>query len=181
MAEPKGFLIADRERVEAILDELARQLHARLGHDFALVGIRRRGVPLAEALRDRLEELRGADVFFGEIELKRYAEDLTLLHEKPKLGGKEIPFEIEGATVVLMDDVEYTGRTLLTAANVLLAAGAAEVHGAMLASRGDNEVPAYAAFTGLRLDVGDANVIEVHVPPYEDDLAIWILHREDVD
>lgn len=181
MAERKGFLIADAERVSVVLDDLARRLHARLGDDFALVGIRRRGVPLAEALQERLERLRGADVDLGEIELKRYADDLALLHDKPKLGGQEIPFELEGATVVLVDDVEYTGRTLLTAANVLLAAGAAEVHGAMLASRGETEVPAYAAFTGLRLDVGDANVIEVHAPPYEDDLAICILHREEVE
>lgn len=174
------FVIADARRVEAVLDRLARQLTADLGSSFTLVGIRRRGVPLAEMVLEALEDTAADEVEFGELTLKRYADDLSLLHEEPRMDEPELPFEANERTIVLVDDVVYTGRTLLKAAAYLLSAGARRVVTAALCDRRRREAPLAASFVGLRLDVSRENVVDVHVPPYEDDLSIVVTTRERV-
>ena len=181
MAETKGFLIADAARVSSLLDAMARRIHAELGPEARVVGILRRGAPLARELGDRLSVLRDEDVEVGTLELKRYADDLTLIHEQPELKASDLPFDPEGAVVILVDDVAYSGRTFLKAVQHLAAAGASAIHLCALCSRGDNEVPVSTRFVGLQVDVGEGNVVEVHAPPYEDEWAVWLFHQEDVD
>lgn len=180
MTESPGFLIADADRIESILDGLARRIHAELDPAVRLVGILRRGEPVARELADRLAVLRGREVEVGTVRLKRYADDLTLLHEEPELGEEELPFPVEGAHVLLVDDVVYSGRTFLQAVGHLTAAGARVVHLAVLCARGDNEVPVHTGFVGLEMDVGEGNVVEVHAPPYEDHWGIHLFHQEDL-
>lgn len=170
------FLVADRLRVDATLDAMAARLHARLGSEVALVGIRRRGVPLAEELGRRMTRVSGSSPEFGEIELSRYADDLSLLHDRPLAGQVELR-GIENGTVVLVDDVLYTGRTLIRAIEVLLGHGARRVAIAVLCSRGSTEVPIDAEFVGMRFDLGDRDLIEVHIPPYEPELRVVLRHR----
>lgn len=132
-------------------------------------------MPLADRLADRLGSTPvGAGV--QEVALKRYADDLTLLHERPEL-EEEPELEVDGRSVVVVDDVLYTGRTLFRASQIAVAAGAERVRTAVLCSRGPNEVPVAAAVTGLRLDVGAEGVVEVHVPPYEDDTGVHLVRR----
>lgn len=161
---------------------MAAGVQGELGREVALVGIRRRGVPLAEALADRLEERLGAAPPVGELTLKRYADDLSVLHDEPRLEEEEpLPFDPAGRTLLVVDDVLYSGRTLLRATTHLVSAGAERVVAAVVCARGPNEVPLTAAFVGFRLDVGEANVVEVHVPPYEEDLAVWVMPREEIE
>lgn len=177
MTDSERFRVADADRVRRLLDGMARRVAARTGDRLELVGVRRRGVPLSERLAARLEE-RGVDAGLQEVVLKRYADDLTLLHEQPEL--KEDPdLEVEGRDVLVVDDVLYTGRTLFLAAQIASAAGARRVRAAVLCTRGGNEVPVDAAFAALRLDVGPANVVEVHVPPYEDELGVELASQPD--
>lgn len=93
MTEPSGFRVADAGRVARVLDRLARRIHAELGAGIHIVGILRRGEPLARELGRRLGELRGEDVEVGTLRLKRYADDLTVLHEEPEL--EPPPYEEE--------------------------------------------------------------------------------------
>lgn len=177
MTDRDRFRVADGDRVRRLLDGMARRVSARSDGRLELVGVRRRGVPLAERLAERLEE-RGGDAGVQEVVLKRYADDLTLLHDQPEL--KEDPeLEVEGRDVLVVDDVLYTGRTLFLAAQIASAAGASRIRAAVLCTRGGNAVPVDAAFTALRLDVGRENVVEVHVPPYEDDLGIELARQPD--
>lgn len=176
-----GFLIADEAQIDEVLGLLARRIHAELASDVGVIGILRRGAPLAEALGERLAALRGKDVEVGTLRLKRYADDLTVLHDRPRLEEADLPFEVRGARLVLVDDVIYSGRTLLEAVAHVHAAGAASIHVAALCSRGANEIPVHADFVGLRVDVGEGNIVEVHVPPYEDEWAVWLVHREDIE
>lgn len=177
MTDRERFRVADAERVRRLLDGIARRVAARSDGRLELLGVRRRGVPLAERLADRLEET-GIDSPVQEVVLKRYADDLTLLHEQPEL--KEDPdLDVEGRDVLVVDDVLYTGRTLFLAAQIASAAGASRVRAAALCTRGGNEVPVDAAFTALRLDVGPENVVEVHVPPCEDELGIELARKPD--
>lgn len=173
-----SFRVADRAGVEAVLDGMAAGIHARLGEEpYALLGVLRRGAPLAGRLADRIAARAGGRPPVGEIRLERYADDLTVLHERTRLEEPDLPFEVEGATVVVVDDVLYTGRTLLRAADWLASRGAGRIACAVLCSRGPNEMPVAAEFVGLRLDVGEPNVIEVRIPPYEDEPGIVIRRR----
>lgn len=177
MTGAERFRVADADRVRRLLDGMARRVAAGSDGRLELLGVRRRGVPLAERLAARLGE-EGVEAGLQEVVLKRYADDLTLLHEQPEL--KEDPdLEVEGRDVLVVDDVLYTGRTLFLAAQIASAAGASRVRAAVLCTRGANEVPVEAAVSGLRLDMGEGNVVEVHVPPYEDDLEIEVARRPD--
>lgn len=172
-----GLRVADGARVEALLDRMAARLHATLDEPPALVGIRRRGAPLAERLAGRLEDISEMPVARGEIELKRYADDLSVLHETPERSGEDLPSDLGSYAVVLVDDVLYTGRTLLAAAALLTEAGAGRIHAAVLCSRDRNDMPVFADPVGMQLDVDPSFLIEVRIPPYEDELAVDVRRR----
>lgn len=176
MTVEKSFRIAGPGRMERVLDRMARRIAALDGDEPRLLGVRRRGVPLAERLADRLAEESGRHVPVQEVVLKRYADDLTLLHERPAL-EEEPDLDVEGEGVLIVDDVLYTGRTLFRAAQIAVGAGAERVQAAVVCSRGPNEVPVTAAVTGLQLDVGESGVVEVHVPPYEEELGVQVVGR----
>ncbi|MFW6010821.1 MAG: phosphoribosyltransferase family protein [Gemmatimonadota bacterium] len=170
--ERRRFQLAGPERVESVLDWIARQIAAVDEDDRKIVGVRRRGVPLAERLAERLRH----DGSVQELALKRYADDLTLLHDRPAL-EEDPELDLDGRSVLLVDDVLYTGRTLFRAAQIATTEGARRVRTAVLCSRGPNEVPVTADVTGLRLDVGKEHAVEVHTPPYEDKLGVYIVQR----
>jgi pyrimidine operon attenuation protein/uracil phosphoribosyltransferase len=173
----EGFLVADKDRFERTVHRLADRVYARLDDPPVIIGIRRRGVPLAEAMAVYLEKRHDWPLTVGEITLKRYRDDLTILHQRPKLAEDSLTVDVEEASVLLVDDVLYTGRTLLRAAEFLLEAGAGEVNAAVLSARDRPEVPVAATFIGLRLDVGPGNAIEVEIPPYEDRSGIRLMHQ----
>ncbi|MDX1647973.1 MAG: phosphoribosyltransferase family protein [Longimicrobiales bacterium] len=180
MDETHGFLIADAGRIASVLDRLARRVHATLGSELRLIGIQRRGDPLARRLAERLSVLAGTETEMGTLKLKRYADDLTVLNEDPQLSEAELPFPVDGADLLVVDDVLYSGRTFLKAVGHLEAAGAGSIHLCALCSRGENDVPMRADFVGLQLDVGEGNVVEVHAPPYEEAWGVRLVHREDL-
>jgi len=174
--DPDSFLLADRDRLERVLDAMARRIVALGEEELELVGVRRRGVPLAERLARRLGDAWARDVPVQEVVLKRYADDLTLIHERPEL-EEEPDLAVEGKSVLVVDDVLYTGRTLFLAAQIAVAAGADRVRTAVLCSRGSNDVPVTAAVTGLQLDVGEGAVVEVHLPPYEEEPGVHLVRQ----
>lgn len=178
MTAGESFRVADPARFDRLLDGMARRIAALDEDDLQLLGVRRRGVPLAELLAERLGDGQRRQVPVQEVALKRYADDLTLLHDRPEL-QEEPDLDVEGKSVLVVDDVLYTGRTLFRAARIAVAAGADRVRAAVLCSRGENEVPVTAAVTGLQLDVGGSGVVEVHVPPYEKEPGIHLVRGPD--
>jgi len=169
--------LVDRRGVETLLDDLAQVMAPRLEADTALVGLLRRGVPLARMLAERLERINGKAPEVAELKLKRYGDDLTLLHDRPALDEDTLTIDVSDRHVILVDDVLYTGETAFRAAGFLRAAGARWLQIAVLCARDRQLMPVRAEFIGRRIDVGDGWVIECSVPPYEAEPGIAIKHH----
>lgn len=173
MADPGPYPIAGSAELDAILDDLARRV-AAAGRPALLLGIRRRGVPLARELAARLGG-SGEPPPVLEIGLARYADDLTPIHPETALTHEPEGSALKGAAVLVVDDVLYTGRTLLAASAWAVARGAARVQAAVVCARDSREVPLEAAFVGRRLEVGAGTAIEVRIPPFEAERAIVLV------
>lgn len=176
--ENRTLQLVDAAGVEALLDRLAADLAPDMEPETALIGIRRRGVPLARMLAERLEKSGRKRPEVGELALKRYGDDLTLLHERPKLDEDTLEIEVEDRHLILVDDVLYTGESIFRAAGFLRAAGATHLQIAVLCARDRQSMPVRADFVGRRIDVGEGWVIECAVPPYESELGITIAHQD---
>lgn len=173
----EDFVVADAARIDRILDRMARELAARIDETWALVGIRRRGVPLAERIAERLPTFQETAPETAELELKRYSDDLEVLHLRPTMDAERFDLDVEGRSIVLVDDVLYTGRTLFRAAGYLADRGADAVVPVVLCRRGHPELPVLTAVEGVHIDLGPDRLIDVHLPPYEPDPAIVLRER----
>ncbi len=182
MAEPvaRQTPIYDRAQLERVLDGMAAALAARLpgAEPVTLVGVRRRGAPLADALLRRLQQrLPQADIARLDLLIKRYADDLTLLHPETRLSEtpEQAALELAGRTVVVVDDVLYQGHSLNKAVQYLLAKGAGRILSAVLVDRVCATLPIHADVAGLRLQVAPGQIVECHVPPFEPSLQLVLV------
>ena len=116
----------------------------------ALVGIQRRGVPLARRIVDAIAENEGgAAIPVGALDITFYRDDLSLVAQQPVVKGTDLPFDLNGSTVVLVDDVLYTGRTIRAAMDALVDFGRPQaIRLAVLVDRGHRELPIRADFVG---------------------------------
>ncbi|HEX2704000.1 MAG TPA: bifunctional pyr operon transcriptional regulator/uracil phosphoribosyltransferase PyrR [Solirubrobacteraceae bacterium] len=130
----------------------------------AIVGIHRRGVHLAQRLQPQLSELVAGDVPLGSLDIAFYRDDLGLRAEAPVVGGTQLDFAIDGATVVIVDDVLFTGRTVRAAIDALLEYGRpARVQLAVLIDRGHRELPIRPDYVGKNLPTARGERVNVRV------------------
>jgi pyrimidine operon attenuation protein / uracil phosphoribosyltransferase len=128
----------------------------------AFIGIRRRGVPLAQRLSKKIGTLETRNVPVGILDINLYRDDLSTVDIKPVVSSTEIPFSVEGKDIILMDDVLYTGRTIRAALDALFDHGRpARVQLLVLIDRGHRELPIEARFVGRTVQTTDAEIIEV--------------------
>ena len=128
----------------------------------AFVGIKRRGVPLAERLAAKIESLEKRKVPVGVLDINLYRDDLSTVSERPVVNAKQIDFPIVGKDVVLMDDVLYTGRTIRAALDALFDHGRpARVQLLVLIDRGHRELPIEARYVGRMVQTSPNEIIEV--------------------
>jgi len=170
--------IIDADGVEALLDDLAARIGPNVSPSTALVGILRRGKPLAEMLAERLGKDHDLHPEVGELELKRYSDSLELLHDRPHIDHDVLDIEIKDRHLILIDDVLYTGETMFRAACSLRAAGATHIQTAFLCARPGLKMPLHADFVGARFDIRPDWVIHCAIPPYEDHLGIVLAHQD---
>jgi pyrimidine operon attenuation protein/uracil phosphoribosyltransferase len=174
MASPDGrqTTIYDTAALQRVLDAMAQNLAIRL-HGAArvsLVGVRRRGAPLSDWLLERLQTLLpGADIERLDLAIKRYADDLTLLHPQTQLTEQpgQAGIDLSGRVVVVVDDVLYQGFSLLKAVQYLLGKGGRTIISVVLVDRVCATLPIHADVAGLRLQVAPDHIVECHVPPFE--------------
>jgi pyrimidine operon attenuation protein / uracil phosphoribosyltransferase len=143
-----------------------------------LIGIRRRGVPLAERIQKRIEEFEGVKLPLGILDITLYRDDLSTIGVQPVVHQTEVPFEIEGKTVILIDDVLYTGRTARAALDATMDLGRAEkIQLAVLVDRGHRELPIRADYVGKNLPTSRREIVSVCLQEIDDVEEVLLLER----
>ncbi len=142
--------------------------------DLLLVGIRTRGGPLAERLAELLSEIEGTEIPIGIVDIGMYRDDIDT-RPRIELGPTELPGDIDGKTIVLVDDVLYTGRTIRAALDALADIGRAEiVQLAVVVDRGHRELPIRADFVGKNLPTSRTEHVTVKVAEIDGEDGVWI-------
>ncbi|NLT95205.1 MAG: bifunctional pyr operon transcriptional regulator/uracil phosphoribosyltransferase PyrR [Clostridia bacterium] len=127
-----------------------------------LVGIRRRGVPLAQRLAQKIQDIEGHEVKVGKLDITLYRDDLTTIGDQPVIHGTEIPFNIVGKKIVLVDDVLYTGRTVRAALDAIIDLGRPlSIQLAVLIDRGHRELPIRADYVGKNIPTSRKEIVLV--------------------
>jgi pyrimidine operon attenuation protein / uracil phosphoribosyltransferase len=163
--------LSDEAGVAALVEKLARDIQSglKVGRPFLLIGIRSRGVPLAERIAARIAAQTGLAAPVGALDITLYRDDFGKADRWPVLKGTEIPFPVEGAEVVLIDDVLYTGRTVRAAMNCVCDLGRpAAVRLAVLVDRGGRELPIQADYAGLVVEVKSRQRVAVRLRPIDE-------------
>lgn len=136
--------------------------------DLILVGVYRRGVPLAERLAKKIKEIEGKEITVGKLDITLYRDDLTSLGDQPIVHGTEIPSDIVGKKVILVDDVLYTGRTVRAALDAIIDLGRPlSIQLAILVDRGHRELPIRADFVGKNIPTSKDELINVKLAEVE--------------
>ena len=148
--------------------------------DLYLVGIRRRGVPIAERIVKKIEDLEGEKPLYGIIDITLYRDDLSTVGANPIVNRTELSHDIENKNIILVDDVLYTGRTIRAALDQLMDFGRPrKVQLAVLIDRGreHRELPIQADFIGKVVPTKRAEIIKVMLKEYDDVEAVGIFER----
>jgi pyrimidine operon attenuation protein/uracil phosphoribosyltransferase len=167
--------------VERTLIRLAHEILEKNNgvEDLALVGIRRRGVPLAERLAKIIQRIEKKPVLLGTLDITLYRDDLSTLGSKPLVQKHEMEIPITGKSVVLIDDVLYTGRTTRAAMDALFRVGRPRrLQLCVLIDRGHRELPIEAAFIGRTVQTTENQIIEVKLREVDDAEKVLLMEKQ---
>ncbi len=165
--------IMDSAAVNRALRRLATEIVEKNhgAQDLYLVGIRRRGVPLAERIRDKIEKLEGERPLYGILDITLYRDDLSTVGANPIVNRTQLDDDIEGKNIILVDDVLYTGRTIRAAMDQLMDFGRPKkVQLAVLIDRGreHRELPIQADFIGKLVPTKQTEIIKVMLKQFDE-------------
>ncbi len=167
-------VVMDESAVAAALQRMADEIAERHREGaLALVGVLRGGAPLAARLHALLAAAGRTGVLVGTVDITLYRDDAATALPNPQIGRSEIPFEVEGRVVILVDDVLYTGRTTRAAIDAVMDYGRPRaIELAVLVDRGHRELPIQADYVGLRIDTSRRERVEVRVDPVDERAAL---------
>jgi pyrimidine operon attenuation protein/uracil phosphoribosyltransferase len=169
-------VVLDHDDVRRTLVRIAHEIVEKTdGEDVAIVGIHRRGAVLGARVRELVSDLVGEPVPFGDIDISFYRDDIALRREHPVVHASHVEFPVDGATIVLVDDVLYTGRTVRAAIDALFDYGRPrKVQLAVLADRGHRELPIRPDYVGKNLPTARGERVNVRVEEVDgvDEVAI---------
>jgi pyrimidine operon attenuation protein/uracil phosphoribosyltransferase len=177
----KGRLMSASE-IERTLVRLAHEIVEKSNgsENLVLVGIKRRGVPLAERLGKLISQIEKRPVETGMLDIQFYRDDLSTADVRPVVTPGAIGIEVEGRDVVLCDDVLYTGRTIRAALDALFDHGRARrVQLAVLIDRGHRELPIEATYVGKHVPTSSREIIEVKFQEVDNDEQVLLVERTD--
>ena len=161
-------VVLDAQRIARSLARIAHEILERNHHieELALIGIRRRGVPLAKRLAQAIRDIHHHDVPTGALDITLYRDDLmrTAIAAQPVIRRTEIPFSIDEKRILLVDDVLYTGRTIRAALDALIEFGRPKaIQLSVLVDRGHRELPIKADYVGKNLPTSTSQSVQVHL------------------
>ncbi|MCD5401017.1 bifunctional pyr operon transcriptional regulator/uracil phosphoribosyltransferase PyrR [candidate division NPL-UPA2 bacterium] len=166
--------------IEKALSRLAHEILERIPEvkKLAIIGIRTRGAYLAERIREKLKEVAKVKVPLGIMDITLYRDDLSVIGPQPVVHATEIPFDITGKKVVLVDDVLYTGRTVRAALDGLTDLGRPRViQLAVLVDRGHRELPIRADYVGKNIPTSQEEMVEVRLKEVDGREEVVIVRR----
>jgi len=166
MARRKSARLMDADAVSTALRRIAHEIleNNTDRQNLAIVGIRTRGVPIAERIAATIEEISGTRPEVGILDINLYRDDVGLIADHPVLRKTEIPFDVDGTGLVLVDDVLFTGRTTRAALDALMDLGRpAWVQLAVLVDRGHREVPIKADYVGKNIPTSRDQQVEARI------------------
>ena len=176
-------VVLDSEDIRRTLVRIAHEIVERTANeDLAIVGIHRRGAVLASRVHELVQQLADQDVPLGDVDISFYRDDLNLRRQgHPVVHSSHIEFPLEDATVVLVDDVLYTGRTVRAAIDALFDYGRPRrVQLAVLTDRGHRELPIRPDYVGKNLPTARAERVNVRVAELDGADEVTITAREEV-
>jgi len=168
--------------IDRTLQRLAHEIVEKSGGtaNLALIGIRRRGVPLAQRIAKAMRGIDGVDVPVGTLDITLYRDDLSKVAQHPVVHSSEIPFVVDDKDLILVDDVLYTGRTIRAAMNGLFDQGRPKrIRLAVLIERGHRELPIEASFVGRHVQTSSREIIEVRLSEVDNQERVMLVERVD--
>jgi pyrimidine operon attenuation protein / uracil phosphoribosyltransferase len=166
MKKTKGKLLMTAAEMDLVLARISAEIIEKLGSrdDFAIIGIRRRGVPLAQRLCAKIEAVLKRPIPFGILDITLYRDDLTTVSNRPMLRETLIDFDMNNLSLVLVDDVLYTGRTIRAALDGIVDLSRPKrIQLAVLIDRGHRELPIQADYVGKYIETAENEIVEVRL------------------
>ncbi|WP_304487090.1 bifunctional pyr operon transcriptional regulator/uracil phosphoribosyltransferase PyrR [Edaphobacter sp. 12200R-103] len=177
----KGRLMSASE-IERTLVRLAHEIVEKNngGENLGLVGIKRRGIPLAQRLAGMIEKIEKHPIDTGSLDISFYRDDLSTSGPRPTVAPGTIGFDVTGRDIVLVDDVLYTGRTIRAALDALFDQGRPRsVQLLALIDRGHRELPIEATYTGRSIPTSNREIIEVKLNEVDGEEQVLLVERVD--
>ncbi len=175
-------ILMDQEAMDRALTRISHEIleKNRNTDHLALVGIQRRGVPLAKILADKIEQIEGQRPLEGMLDITFYRDDLSLLTEHPIVHSTNMPFDVNGKTIILVDDVLFTGRTARAAIEALFDMGrAGSIQLAVMIDRGHRELPLRPDYVGKNVPTSRREYIKVSVQEFDGQNAVELGELEE--
>jgi pyrimidine operon attenuation protein / uracil phosphoribosyltransferase len=166
--------------IDRTLQRVAHEIVEKSGGtlNLGLIGVRRRGVPLAQRIAHAMREIDGVEVPVGTLDITLYRDDLSKVAAQPVLQSSDIPFSVDDMHLILIDDVLYTGRTARAAMNALFDLGRPKsLRLCVLIDRGHREMPIEASFVGRMVQTSASEIIEVRLKEVDQEERVVLVER----
>lgn len=173
-------LILDSDGIRRAMTRIAHEIieHNKGTENLVLIGIRKRGVPLARQLAERIFNIEGSEVPVGILDITLYRDDLSTLSTQPLVHRTEVGFKVDGKSVVLVDDVIFTGRTIRAAMDAVMDLGRPRVIKlAVLVDRGHRELPIRADYIGKNVPTAKREAVAVLLKETDGEEKVVIIEK----
>lgn len=174
--------VMDSQAIDRALIRIAHQIIEKCdgAGSVALIGIKRRGIPLAKQIAENIAAFSDLKTETGELDITLYRDDLSQKTPDATVNSSNIPFDINGKTVILVDDVLFTGRTIRAAMDAVMRLGRPScIRLCVLIDRGHRELPIRGDFVGKNVPTSKKELVAVRLPEYDSTREVLILEKTD--